>query len=116
MKELCAISLGGRNSDQARALAGIYPDYFVREHSSEQLISQGLAHLSGISTLPFGLCCPHPALRRRIKEKTVVEVIYTANLLDNPFSDGREVYKVLLSHACSPALINITMKLVHSGK
>ena len=55
-------------------------------------------------------------LRQRIKEKTVVEVIYMADLLDSPFSDGREVYKVLLPHASSPALINITMKLVHSGE
>lgn len=74
------------------------------------------AHFSGISTLPSGLCCPHSALRLRVKEKTVVEVIYTADQLDSSFSDGREVYKVLLPRASYPASINITMKVVHSGE
>lgn len=44
LKKLSAISPGGRNPDQARALAGIHPDCFVREHMSGQLISRGLAH------------------------------------------------------------------------
>lgn len=44
LKELSAISPGGKNPDQARALAGIHPDYFVRQHGLGQLIFQGLAH------------------------------------------------------------------------
>lgn len=39
-----------------------------------------------------------------------------ADLLDSHFSDGKEAYKVLLPLSSSPALINITMKLVHSGE
>jgi len=106
IKEPCAIPLGGTNLDQARAPAGIYPDYFVREHSSGQLISQGLAHSL--------LDCVVPTQHSENKGKTIAEVIYTADLLDSPFTGGRGVYKVLLPHASSPALINITMKLVHS--
>lgn len=91
-------------------MAGIHSDYFVRKHILGQLASWGLAH----SLLNCIVTAQHSD--KEIKLKTVVEVIYTADLLNSLLSDAREVYKVLLPHASFPALINVTTEQVHSGE